>query len=234
MWVKICANTSLEDALIAADSGADAVGFVFAESVRRVTSDQVRAITPHLPENVEKIGVFVDAGFDELARTIEECGLTGVQLHSGCGKDVTARLRERYADARLRILKVIHFQQGLEMELRDAQTDKAIDAVLIDSRTANLLGGTGLQFDWQTARESFAGSQLRIIVAGGLNPGNVGHAIAALHPWGVDVASGVEAAPCKKDAAKVRAFIENARIADSSSWQRRVAALAGRERGVKV
>ena len=213
MWVKICANTSLEDALMAADAGADAVGFVFAESVRRVTVTQVCAITSHLPASLEKIGVFVDAGVDELAATIEECRLSGVQLHSGCETSTAARLRERFSQQRLRILKVIHFQQGLEAELRTAQADHAIDAVLIDSRTATLLGGTGLRFDWQAARGSFAGTQLRMVAAGGLNPENVSEAIATLQPWGVDVASGVEAAPAKKDAAKVRAFVENARIA---------------------
>ncbi|MGC2162053.1 MAG: phosphoribosylanthranilate isomerase [Silvibacterium sp.] len=213
MWVKVCANTSLEDALLAAEAGADAVGFVFAESVRRVTVGQVAAITPHLPANVEKIGVFVDADFDALAAAIEACGLTGVQLHSGGEADITARLREHYSRERLRILKVIHFQQGLEAELRAAGADGSIDGVLVDSRTATLLGGTGTQFDWQTARGSFAGARLRLVAAGGLNPANVGEAIATLQPWGVDVASGVEASPGKKDAAKVRAFVENARLA---------------------
>jgi phosphoribosylanthranilate isomerase len=212
MWVKICANTSLEDALMAADAGADAVGFVLAESVRRVSVEEVRAITPSLPASLEKIGVFVDADFDELAAAIEECGLTGVQVHSGCEARAAARLRERFSQQRLRILKVIHFQQGLEAELRAAQADQAIDAVLIDSRTATLLGGTGLRFDWQAARRSFAGTQLRMVAAGGLNPENVGEAIATLQPWGVDVASGVEAAPGKKDAAKVRAFVNQVRI----------------------
>lgn len=215
MWVKICANTSLEDALLAAEAGADAVGFVFAESVRRVTPYQVRAITPRLPAHVEKIGVFVDETFEQLAAAIVDCGLTGVQLHSGCEAGAPARLHERFPS--LRILKVIHFGQGLEAELRSAHGDNAIDAVLVDSRTATLLGGTGVRFDWQAARPAFAGSRLRLIAAGGLNPQNVGEAIALLHPWGVDVASGVEAPPGKKDPAKVRAFIENARIAARAS-----------------
>lgn len=232
MWVKICANTSLEDAVMAADAGADAVGFVFAESVRRVTAAQVRVITPHLPGSVEKIGVFVDASFDALSAAIEECGLTGVQLHSGCEAGATRRLRERFA-SRLRILKVIHFEQGVEAELRAAETDAALDAVLIDSRTATLLGGTGLRFDWKAARGSFASSRLRMIAAGGLNPENVGEAIAMLQPWGVDVASGVEASPGKKDAAKVRAFVENARLADLPSRQPlRAATPAGRGKGI--
>ena len=213
MWIKVCANTSLEDALLAAEAGANAVGFVFAESVRRVTPAQVRAITPHLPESVEKIGVFVNASLNDLIAAVQDCGLTGVQLHSGCESDAAPRLRERFSSQHLHILKVVHFQQGLETELRMARADGAVDAVVVDSRTATLLGGTGIPFDWKAARGKVAGSQLRIIVAGGLNPENIGEAITVLRPWGVDVASGVESAPGKKDPAKVRAFIENARIA---------------------
>lgn len=213
MWVKVCANTSLEDAQMAVDAGADAVGFVFAESTRRVTVEQVAEIAPRLPDAVEKIGVFVDAGLDELAAAIEVCGLTGVQLHTASDPTIAGRLRERYARERLRILKVIHFQQGVEAELRAAEGDAAIDGVLVDSRTATMLGGTGIRFDWNAARGSFAGSHLRLIAAGGLSPENVAEAIATLQPWGVDVASGVEERPGKKDSAKVRAFVVNARAA---------------------
>ena len=213
MWVKVCANTSLEDAQMAVDAGADAVGFVFADSARRVTLEQVAEIAPRLPETVEKIGVFVDASVDALAAAIEACGLTGVQLHTVSDPTIASRLRERYARERLRILKVIHFQQGLEAELREAEADAAIDGVLVDSRTATMLGGTGIRFDWNAARGSFAESRLRLIAAGGLNPKNVAEAIVALQPWGVDVASGVEEKPGKKDAAKVRAFVVKARAA---------------------
>jgi phosphoribosylanthranilate isomerase len=213
MWVKICANTSLEDAQLAAAAGADAVGFVFAESVRRVTAAQVRAITPHLPEAVEKYGVFVDARAEEIAATIEECGLTGVQLHASQDPALAQRLRERFP-IRLGIIRVIHYGGDLEDRLGEVAEDEAIDAVLVDSRTATLLGGTGLRFNWQEARQNFAGTnRLRLIVAGGLNPENVAEAIETLHPWGVDVATGVEASPGKKDPVKIKAFIENARLA---------------------
>lgn len=213
MWVKVCANTSLEDAQMVVDAGADAVGFVFAESPRQMTVEQVRGIAPLLPVNVEKIGVFVDAEFDELIAAIETCELTGVQLHTASDPAVTRRLRERYGRERLRILKVIHFQQGLEAELRAAESDDAIDGVLVDSRTATLVGGTGIPFDWKAASRSFAGSRLRLIAAGGLNPENVGDAIAMLRPCGVDAASGVEARPRKKDPEKVAEFIRAARRA---------------------
>lgn len=214
MWVKICANTNLEDAQLAAAAGADAVGFVFAESSRRVTPAQVRAITPHLPDGVGKYGVFVDAGFDVIVAAIEECGLTGVQLHASNDAALQSRLRQRFSNS-LGIFRVIHFGGDLAERLREAQQDDAVDAVLVDSRTAILLGGTGLPFDWHAARSSFSGvgSHPRLIVAGGLNPENVGEAIATLRPWGVDVATGVEASPGKKDPAKVKAFAERARIA---------------------
>ncbi len=213
MWVKICANTSLEDAQIAVDAGADAVGFVFAESARRVTVKQVAGIVPKLPATIEKIGVFVDASVDELTAAIETCGLTGVQLHTASDPMIPAKLREQYARERLRILKVVHFQNGLEAEIRAAESDGAIDGVLIDSRTATMLGGTGIRYDWKAAQGNFAESYLRLIAAGGLNPENVAEAIATLEPWGVDVASGVELRPGKKDAAKVRSFVQKARIA---------------------
>jgi phosphoribosylanthranilate isomerase len=214
MWIKICGNTSLEDALLAANAGANAVGFVFAESGRRVTADQVAAIVPALPSHIEKIGVFLDADFDDLVRTVESTGLTGLQLHSAGEPNLAARLREHFGPG-FRILQVIHYQQGLETQLSAAKSNASIDGILVDSRTATLLGGTGQRYDWKAASRSFADSAsgLRLIVAGGLNPGNVAEAIATLRPWGVDVVTGVEAHPSKKDPAKVRAFIENARMA---------------------
>src|ERR1035437_3618428 len=108
LWIKICANTSLEDARFAVDAGADAVGFVFAPSRRRVTPAQVAAIAPLLPETIEKIGVFVNATFDEIEAAVRQSGLTGVQLHSNVGADIPARLRERLGPA-LHILRVVHF-----------------------------------------------------------------------------------------------------------------------------
>ncbi len=217
MWVKICANTSLEDAQFAADAGADAVGFVFAKSTRQVTPAEVRAIIPMLPVELEKYGVFVDAGFEEIAQIVDECGLTGVQLHAANDPALPSKLRNHSSGVRrpLRILKVIHYSSDLKEQIRAAQSDSAIDGVLVDSRTATLVGGTGRRFDWEAASGSFvaAGSRLRMIVAGGLNPDNVGEAIVTLRPWGVDVASGVEAKPGRKDPAKLKAFVENARIA---------------------
>lgn len=216
LWIKICANTSFEDAMIAAEAGADAVGFVFAPSPRRVVAEQVAAIVARLPAKIEKIGVFVDATIDEIVATVEAAGLTGAQLHWNAPAELTTVLRARFG-TRLRILRVVHFEAGAPEHAAAAAQDASVDAILVDSRTATAVGGTGKAYDWAEARRSLfekAGG-LKLIAAGGLTPENVAEAIAALRPWGVDVVSGVEAAPGRKDAAKVRAFIEKARAAQN-------------------
>ena len=211
LWIKICANTTLQDAQLAGDAGADAVGFVFAPSPRRVTTAQVAAITPHLSASLEKIGVFVDAALDEICATVRDCGLTGVQLHSEAGSSMTAQLRASFG-MELRILRVVHFGPDAAHHAAAITGDKNVDAILVDSRTATAVGGTGVAFDWTSARETlFQGTEARLVAAGGLNPENVADAIATLRPWGVDVASGVEMAPGRKDPRKVRDFIANAR-----------------------
>ena len=215
LWVKICGNTSLDDSLLAADAGADAVGFVFGPSPRQVTPQQVAAIVPALPSALEKIGVFVDASFEEIVSTVESCSLTGVQLHFDAAPELTANLRARFGRL-LRILRVVHF--GIESIAAARLDDPNIDAILVDSRTATETGGTGQTFDWSAARSTLfrdADRKKPLVAAGGLSPENVAEAIAALQPWGVDVVSGVEAAPGRKDPAKVRAFIANARFVSS-------------------
>lgn len=241
LWIKICANTSLEDAQLSAEAGTDAVGFVFAPSPRRVTAAQVAAIVPHLPPTLEKIGVFVDAPFEEIESTVRACALTGVQLHFAAAPDLPARLRASFGPA-LRIIRVIHFDTVPAAEelvravgrdfspgIKNAELggalapeacflDPNVDAILVDSRTALAVGGTGQSFDWALAAKTlFQNAEVRkhrLIAAGGLTQANVAQAIATLRPWGVDVVSGVEAAPGRKDLAKVRAFIANARAAD--------------------
>ncbi len=211
LWIKICATTSLEDALLAAEAGADAVGLVFAPSPRRVTVEEAAAITPHVPPGVEKIGVFVDAAFDEIAATIESAGLTGVQLHWDAPAELLARLRAQFG-AKLRILRVVHFDAGIEEQDAVRYVAPELDGILVDSRTALASGGTGVRFDWAAAGKTlFRNGALKRIAAGGLTPENVAEAIGLLSPWGVDVASGVESAPGRKDPAKLRAFIVNAR-----------------------
>lgn len=211
VWIKICANTSLEDALLAADAGADAVGFVFAPSPRRVTAAEVAAIAPRLPADIEKIGVFVDASFEEIAAAVRQCGLTGVQLHAEIEAQTVANLRAAFGPV-LKILRVVHFGPQALAQAKTYAADPNVDGVLVDSRTATAVGGTGISFDWnEAARTLFADGKLKLIAAGGLKPENVGEAIRLLRPWGVDVASGVEAAPGRKDPERVETFIRNAR-----------------------
>jgi phosphoribosylanthranilate isomerase len=212
LWVKICGNTSLEDAQLAADAGADAVGFVFAPSPRRVTAEQAAEITAHLPRGLEKVGVFVDATFNEIVAAVERARLTGVQLHFDATPGFTARLRTRFGAA-LRVLRVVHF----DVSAAAPEIDINVDAVLVDSRTATAVGGTGKAFDWAAASKTLFRNEnareLRLIAAGGLTPENVAEAIATLQPWGVDVVSGVEASPGRKAPEKVRTFVANARTA---------------------
>lgn len=210
LWVKICANTSLADAILAADAGADAVGFVFASSPRQVSAEEVAAITPHLPSAIEKIGVFVDATLETIESAITVGGLTGVQLHFDGGEQLPAMLRRRFGDT-LRILHVLHYGAGAAVKAEALAANESIDAILVDSRTATAIGGTGIRFDWDAAASLFQGRGKKMIAAGGLDPSNVSQAISKLRPWGVDVASGVEIRTGRKDPEKVRAFVENAR-----------------------
>jgi phosphoribosylanthranilate isomerase len=218
MWIKICGNTSLEDARFAAECGADAVGFVFAPSPRQVDAKLVRRITEKLPRQVEKYGVFVDAGFDEIVSTVAAAGLTGVQLHRSSDALLPSRLRQHFAGfpARLGILRVLHYkEQEFEQQLTELSGDDSLDGVLVDSSSQRAVGGSGTSFNWLEARNSFvqASPHLRLIAAGGLAPENVKQAIQVLRPWGVDVVSGVESAPGKKDPARVLAFIRSAQQA---------------------
>jgi phosphoribosylanthranilate isomerase len=226
MWIKICGNTSLEDARFAAESGAHAVGFVFAPSPRRVEASLVSKITEQLPPQLEKYGVFVDAGFDEIVSTVAACGLTGVQIHRSADELLPSRLRRHFAQSpaqfpgRIGILRVLHYKnQGFEQQLeelgRNGDLHSALDGVLVDSSTDRAVGGTGTSFNWPEARNSFlrTAPHLRMIAAGGLAPQNVKQAIQILRPWGVDVVSGVESAPGKKDPARVLAFIRSAQEA---------------------
>jgi len=222
MWIKICANTNLADAQLAAELGADAVGFVFAPSSRRVTSAEVAKITPHLPSTVERVGVFQAQDAYEIARAAHEAGLTAVQLHSGVDFALIHRLHKLFA-GQVSLIQTVHWNVDpngaiaaiVAAELRKIAADGLVDRVLIDSKVGTALGGTGVSFDWEAARSIFDESapELKLIVAGGLRPENVAEAVQKLSPWGVDVASGIESGPGKKSPEKLAAFIGNIRKA---------------------
>jgi phosphoribosylanthranilate isomerase len=230
MWVKICGTTTLEDARLAADAGADAVGFVFAPSPRRVTASELSAMPLEKLGDARRVGVFVSEGCEEIAYDIRAAQLTGVQLHGELKFAAIDQLRDEFGDDLL-IIQSLHWpaegiSPGTERHLRAALLaiveHGGADAVLVDTKTPKASGGTGVTYDWERAREVLleAGGDLRLIVAGGLNAGNVADAIRTLRPWGVDVASGVEAAPGSKDPEKVRAFVREARTAFAESERR--------------
>lgn len=220
MWAKICSNTNLEDALLAAELGADAVGFVFAESKRQVTADQVAAITPHLPSHVEKVGVFYTHSAEEIAYIARTAGLDTAQLHGGHDTALIERLRELLGSS-FGLVQTLHWiadgsvdsSSSVASQLDTIRISGTVDRVLIDSRVGQLGGGTGVSFDWNAAAEVFAthGRELRVIAAGGLKPTNLSEAMALMRPWGVDVASGVEASPGRKDPEKVARFLQIAK-----------------------
>jgi phosphoribosylanthranilate isomerase len=215
LWIKICGNTSLADAQLAADAGANAVGFIFAPSPRRVTPPEVAAMAAKLPAALEKIGVFVNSDLNEITSIVERCALTGVQLHFDAPRDLPLKLRFRLGP-RARILRVVYSDGGGATAAFAPESASSVDAILIDSHTTYAAGGTGVMFDWAAAKKALFQNpavQQHLVAAGGLTPGNVASAIKALQPWGVDVVTGVESAPGRKDADKVRAFIANARAA---------------------
>ena len=229
MWIKICANTNLADAQLAAELGADALGFVFAPSSRQVTAEQVAAIALHLPSSVETIAVVQTRDARAIVDLIRGTGLTGVQLHGGLDLPLVRTLRAALGEG-VSIIQTLHWAVSendenenhasaalVAAQLREIATEPAIARVLLDAKVGNAGGGTGRSFDWNAAREALttaseaAGKPIDLIVAGGLRPENVTEAIHALRPWGVDVASGVEASPGRKDPLKLKRFLEKAR-----------------------
>ncbi len=224
MWIKICANTNLDDAQLAAELGADAVGFVFAPSPRQVTAAEVARITPHLPEGLECVGVFPALEAQQIAGIAQECGLTTVQLHGGVNLELVRQLDEIF-NGQVKLIQTVHWQVDADVasaavvaqQLRQIDADGLVGRVLIDTKVGSNLGGTGVSFDWDAARATLAeaGIGLKLIVAGGLRAENVGDAIRRLNPWGVDVASGVEQSPGRKSPEKLAAFIRAARDPDT-------------------
>lgn len=229
MFIKICANTNLADAQLAAELGADAVGFVFAASRRRMMADQVARITPHLPGNVLTVGVFATADADEIIQAVRIAGLQAAQLHHEPNPDLIAKLNDAF-EGHVRLIQTVAFNvhsgenAGFSAALARALTTPGLWAVLIDAARTGKSGGLGMAFDWQhaaqeirlacnTASTATGVDLLPIIVAGGLHSRNVAAAIDVLQPWGVDVASGVEAEPGRKDTTRLRFFIDAVRHA---------------------
>jgi phosphoribosylanthranilate isomerase len=249
-WIKICGMTNLEDALVAVDAGADAVGFVFYEkSPRFVSVETAREIVAKLPENVEKVGVFVGNSKIEFGTKFMDVGLTALQFYGfaqiekrsestqpkAFGMSLFPTLRKWFVALPARYFledneNAVRWVANIQ-QLKKIRTDEAnfpegmYDTCFLDSGTAKMAGGTGETFSWQDAVSPVQILQqggVKVVVAGGLSSENVVDAIGILKPWGVDVSSGVEAGPGKKDPEKVRAFVKAVREMDGKVSDARV------------
>ena len=198
--IKICGITNIEDALFAAEAGADALGFVFYEkSPRYVSSETVKKIVSMLPPFVTTVGLFVNAGGEAIETTVRLSGINVIQLHG----DETP---EECDFAPHPVIKAVRVKDAGSL----AGVERyPVSALLLDAWNDQQYGGTGESFNWQLARNLTG--QLPIILAGGLTPDNVAEAIRVVAPYAVDVSSGVEISPGKKDHDKIRKFIQQVR-----------------------
>ncbi len=204
MWVKICGITNEEDALMAVALGADAVGFVFAASSRQVSVGTVRDITRRLPPEILTIGVFRDHAPSYVIDTVLEAGLRGAQLHGHETPPMAAEIRPKVQTL------IVAFPAGASAI--DRFDEYGADAMLLDAASP----GSGQTFDWSLI--DAVPDNRRLILAGGLTPANVADAVQRVEPWGVDVSSGVEAEPGRKDPRLVQAFIRAARSAERPDY----------------
>jgi len=213
-WIKFCGTTSLADARGSIEAGANALGFIFAASKRQITPGNAAVIARELPENVERVGVFVDASAEAIREIADRVGLTGVQLHGMESPELVAELSRGVERRKLRIIKTVIMGGDFHLELEKfVMASSPPDAILLDSGA-----GSGRQFDWRGVRPFITGTEMRFIVAGGLTPENVGGALRMFHPWGVDVVSGIEQEPGRKDSEKMKAFVTAVRNAEKESW----------------
>lgn len=202
--VKICGITNVEDAVAACDAGADALGFVLhPQSSRYVERSEIAHIVRYLPPYVTTVGVFVRPEIDEVEEVADFCGLDRVQIHGVTDPE---------------FFRGIGVPTIVALAVKDSSSLKDIDqysakAVLLDAYDPALFGGTGKTFDWSLAEglgTLYQGS-VPIVIAGGLHPGNVAEAVARVRPHAVDVSTGVESSPGRKDTDKMRAFVRAAK-----------------------
>lgn len=201
--IKICGNTRGEDVELAVELGADLLGFIFTRSKRQVRVDQIKAVIAQVPAGVERVGVFIDETAEQIAEVAQACGLTAIQIY----RPVTEKDRA----LGLLLLPAFRVQEGEDLTAIHLENG---DHPLLDTWVPDSIGGTGRAWAWPQARA--VARRHPVVVSGGLTPDNVEGAVRELHPWAVDVCSGVEAEPGRKDHAKLRAFVEAVRRVDRS------------------
>ncbi len=195
--VKICGIKTLSDAKFAVDYGADAIGFVFAESIRNVSKETARAIVRKLPPFVTTVGLFVNDTAENIEAICRFCGLDTIQLHGNERPSLLNRLKA------FKTIKAFRIQN--EKDIIPIRKYKP-DAILLDGYSENKMGGTGTSFDWKIVKK--LKTSIPVIVAGGLTHLNVSQAIRIVNPYAVDVSSGVESGPGKKDRKLIKKFID--------------------------
>jgi phosphoribosylanthranilate isomerase len=224
-WVKICGMTNLEDAIVAVEAGADAVGFVFYEkSPRKIDVEAAREIVDMLPAVVEKVGVFAGESMEHAVDAGRYAGFDALQLypltHGESASERNLRARAIGVDSlRTYLALPVTVFLGLGSNVQGFAQERpagVFDVLFLDSGNSRQPGGTGRRFDWHEAANVVRdlSAHQKVVIAGGLTSENVGEAMGILKPWGVDVASGVEASPGKKDPEKVRAFVRAVREID--------------------
>lgn len=205
--VKICGITSIADAVAVAEAGADMIGLMFYErSPRHITVELAAEISRAVSPFILKVGVFVNPDEDTVMRAIGDCGVSLLQFHG----EETPEFCTQFGAMSMKAFRVR--DAGSLLALPNYPTD----AYLLDAYSPDAHGGTGAKFNWDLALEAKAHGK-PIFLAGGLTPENVGAAVRQVHPFGVDVSSGVESAPGKKDHAKVRAFIQAVQQSQASA-----------------
>lgn len=198
--VKICGITSVEDALMAVAAGADALGFIFHDrSPRHVSQEQAAALVRAVPPFVQTVGLFVNAEASRVAAVADFCRLDLIQLHGDESPEYCSRLQRR-------IIKAFRVKDSSSLQ---GIQDYRVAGYLLDAYNPGSFGGTGMTFNWEYTR--LPASCGPLILAGGLTPANVAEAVATVAPHAVDVSSGVEVSPGKKDPEKVREFIRRAK-----------------------
>ena len=203
--IKVCGITNIEDAILAVESGADAIGFVFYKpSPRYIDPKLAREIIDRLPPFINSVGVFVDEDEKKVQGIVDLCRIDTIQLHGSESPEFCERFKQK-------VIKAIKVKG--EQSLTDIDRYR-VSAYLLDTYSDKTPGGTGRGFDWDIALQ--AKKYGPVILAGGLSPENVVDAIRKVRPYGVDVSSGVEKNPGKKDADKLRRFIEKVREADDT------------------
>ncbi|MDY6902422.1 MAG: phosphoribosylanthranilate isomerase [Cyanobacteriota bacterium] len=204
MRVKICGITKPQQGKTIASLGATALGFICVRaSPRYVTPEQIKAVIDQLPEQIDKIGVFANSSKEEIAQTVAESGLTGVQLHGDESIEFCQQLRESLP--KVEIIKALRIKNADDFDKAKTYT-KYVDTLLLDAYHPQQLGGTGKTLNWDTLQQFNPDSPW--FLAGGLTPQNVSEALNKVKPGGIDLSSGVETAPGDKDLDKVRDLFE--------------------------